>query len=202
MTIVCLGWGSLVWKPESLPVVEDWHSDGPALPIEFARESMDGRMTLVITKGSPAIPVLWTKLRVQSLEEAKDVLAAREGIPAKNIERDIGFCGRDTSFNHDDVQSIAAWAASKNIDAVVWTALPPGFKKGRGSTPTADEVIAYLGGLQGNARLLAEEYVRRAPEQVHTPYRAAIERELKWERMPAGRTIVLAAAVQMLDLRC
>jgi hypothetical protein len=52
MTIVCLGWGSLVWNRGGPPLVTEGNEDGPAIPIEFARQSDNGRMTLVITSGS------------------------------------------------------------------------------------------------------------------------------------------------------
>jgi hypothetical protein len=59
--IVCLGWGSLIWNPKDLPV-EDWHGDGPALPVEFARISRGGRLTLVVADSAAQLPVLWTRL--------------------------------------------------------------------------------------------------------------------------------------------
>ncbi len=46
MAIVCLGWGSLVWKPCVLRCKGDWHGYGPELPLEFARVLRDGRLTL------------------------------------------------------------------------------------------------------------------------------------------------------------
>jgi len=46
VTIACLGWGSLIWSPRTLPVSGDWHTDGPHLPIEFSRQAADGRITL------------------------------------------------------------------------------------------------------------------------------------------------------------
>jgi nitroreductase len=48
LRIACLGWGSLIWKPENLPIIGEWKNDGPMLPIEFSRESGGQRITLVI----------------------------------------------------------------------------------------------------------------------------------------------------------
>ena len=53
--IACIAWGSLVWDPRELPVTAVWRRDGPALPIEFARCSVDRRITLVIDPGSPEL---------------------------------------------------------------------------------------------------------------------------------------------------
>ena len=50
MIIACFGWGSLVWNPADLPMVGDWQSDGPALPVEFTRKSNNGRVTLVYAR--------------------------------------------------------------------------------------------------------------------------------------------------------
>ena len=45
--IVCLGWGSLIWRPGDLPV-GDWRDDGQEIKVEFVRESTDHRLTLVL----------------------------------------------------------------------------------------------------------------------------------------------------------
>lgn len=48
--------------------------------------------------------------------------------------------------------------------------------------PTANEVIAFLTALTNRQK--AEEYVRKAPSQIMTPYRAHIEAALGWRDRP------------------
>jgi len=68
----------------------------------------------------------------------------------------------------------------RGFDAVIWTALTPGFQGKRGAPPKLEEALAHLRGLEGESRKNAEEYIRRAPAQIKTLYRAAIEDEFKW----------------------
>jgi hypothetical protein len=89
MKIACLEWGSLVWDPRSLHVRSEWFADGPLLPIEFARESKDKRVTLVITPGSPPLRSLWALSSLDSVDAAKADLALREEIKDKNVQYSI-----------------------------------------------------------------------------------------------------------------
>lgn len=177
-TIACLGWGSLVWQPRELPVVGEWHHDGPALSMEFVRHSGQtagkDRLTLVLTTPGPVITSRWTTLEVSDIEEAKNALRKREGCAL----RDIGFYPGGSS--NEFAIEIAEWAKTKNLKGVVWTALPPKFANEDGRVPTQDEALAFLSGLTGEPKALAEEYVRMAPLSVQTPYRAAFEREFGW----------------------
>ena len=174
--IVCLGWGSLIWDPRDLPLRQPvlWYEDGPALPIEFARKSQNGRITLVLLDEGPAVPMLWSQLDVTTIDEARTSLAHREecGVTA------IGcWPSKGPIFEH--TAAIGQWASSRGITGVVWTALPPLFD-GSTRVATADQIVGYLRSLTGSTQRLAREYVCKTPTQVKTPYRMIIERTLGW----------------------
>ena len=180
--IVCLGWGSLIWRPCGLPMVGDWYVDGPELPIEFARQSRDGRITLVVEHCAEPIPVLWALLGVGSIDESRKALAEREGVCLSTYPRSIGHWSGAGASAHRESATIGAWAKAKGVDAAVWTALKPRFNN-KLVTPTCEQVIAFLRSLEDPKRTKAEEYVRKAPPQISTAYRKAIEEELGWTAM-------------------
>lgn len=167
VAIACLGWGSLIWDPRGLPVGV-WHEDGPELPLEFARLSGGGRVTLVVMPGGPSVPVLWTLLDVASLEDGIAALRARE-----ETKLDwIGSWRSDRDILH--ATGIGEWAKAKQLDGVVWTALPPKWGDENGRTPTEAEVLVYLSALPSEAAEEPFRYIRNAPRQIQTPYREAL----------------------------
>src|SRR5665647_784287 len=91
MTITILGGGSLVWDTRSLQIDttkgnKGWLADGRALPIEFARISNDGRLTLVIVPDkNEVIQTLYAFSKYQDLDEAILDLAVREGCGKNKI---------------------------------------------------------------------------------------------------------------------
>lgn len=179
MTLVCIAWGSLIWRPGSLSVSSAWHPDGPTLPVEFARQSRDNRMTLVICDESAPVTTFWATLDVASLATAKEALAAREGIGSANITGSIGFWSAASQSPGRTASLVAAWGHGRDIAGAVWTALKPRFG-GTTRMPSVAEVVRHLSGLEGAEKEAAEEYVRRAPVQIRTAYRAAIEEALGW----------------------
>jgi len=181
--IACIGWGSLIWNPESLPCVGGWHHDGPMLPVEFARESARRKITLVICKDMPEVQTLWTLLDVQDIATARQKLGLREYEAArpKWVEANIGFWDKSSGASHGEgAEAITAWAQTRDLAGVVWTNLGYGFSASRGAMPSGAEIVAHLRDLEGAERADAEEYVRKAPHQVSTAYRELIIASLGW----------------------
>ncbi len=176
--IACLGWGSLVWDPRALPVNQPWLTDGPSVRADFLRQSADNRITIVLDGSAAPVRSLWASMIAPTLDNAIASLAAREGIPSKNIPRHIGRWSRGGSLP-PLVVGLAGWAEAHGIEHVVWTALPPKFN-GIERTPSCAEVVAHLSALSGKERENAELYVRRAPAQIETAYRSAISGALGW----------------------
>lgn len=180
MKIACLGWGSLIWNPGNLQVKKQWCTDGPVLPVEFARQSNNGRLTLVITPEAIPVPTLWSLMTTKDLDIARESLREREGIGPKSAGRFIGLVVAGLPAPADAVsQSVASWMYEQQLDAVLWTHLPPKFN-GRRIAPTVTEALHYLSTLEGEQASAAVEYIRRAPAQIATRYRTAIEAELGW----------------------
>jgi hypothetical protein len=179
--IACLGWGSLVRSPGELPVRGGWNFDGPMLPVEFARESADGRMTLVLCKQAQPVTTCWALLDVPHIDAAIAALAKREGI-TKRVATDIGFVNaKSMTSSGANADTVTAWTSQHDLDGAVWTNLPCGFKASRGEMPSLEAVLTHLNGLRGEAQKAARRYVEQAPRQVDTLYRRAIRAQLGWE---------------------
>ena len=180
MKIACLGWGSLIWNPENLLIIREWFQDGPLLPIEFARQSNDGRLTLVITETARPIRTLWALMATTDLEDAKNSLCVREKINQNNLDSYIGCVKSDEETTNKTKLIIKEWAQQLKLDAVIWTNLPPKFNKTNNQNPSLDEAIEYLKSLDINKRITAEEYIRKTPKQIDTSYRRKFETEFGW----------------------
>ena len=148
------------------------------MPVEFMRQSSDGRITLVINPLTTPLRVLWAHMVAVDLPVAEKALCDREGIAERDCSSRIGSWKRG-DVPPINISGLPAWAEAHELDAVVWTALGPRFGK-KDRSPSGDEVIAYLGGLRGLVRDHAKQYVERAPQQIDTDYRRQIEAVLGW----------------------
>lgn len=170
----CIGWGSLVTDWGELPCDGVWREDGPGLPVEFARESLGGRITLVICPDVARIGTYWTELKVTELSAARTALGRREYAAAnqKWIADYIGYFDATSGTGHGaGLEAVTEWAASKSLRGVVWTNLPFGLRASRGTMPSADEIASHFAGLSVKDRDVALKYVRLAPKQTETAYR-------------------------------
>lgn len=186
MNIACLAWGSLIWDPRELPIQRRWFDDGPFAPVEFIRQSKDGRITLVLDKDEDTEPVrlLWARMTLSDVEKAMEALKERERITGPDWASKIDHW--ETSATVPNlIPSLPAWAAAHGVDAVIWTNLGPQYKK-PGDTrftkerPPIECVLRYLQELTGPIRDVAEQYFRCTPPQIDTVYRRRIEATLGW----------------------
>ncbi|MYN65502.1 MAG: hypothetical protein F4X11_10800 [Acidobacteria bacterium] len=174
--IVCLGWGSLIWDPRELPVGE-WHREGPAVNVEFVRQSSGDRLTRALDGAANAVPSLWARMTENRLAAAVRALAARERITG-SVDKNIGRWSAGKA-DPPNISDLGSWAAKQGVDHVIWTALGAKFQGEDGRAPSAEEAVAYLQRLAGEGKAdNAQEYVCKAP--VDTVYRRRIVRSLGW----------------------
>lgn len=183
MKIAILGWGSLVWNPGKLNINSQntWSTDGPELPIEFARISNDGRLTLVIKDKCEKIKTLYSISNYEKREEAILDLAVREGCGRNKI----GYYDKTSKKIFPDKfqwkDEIEKWIENnKEIDAVIWTNLKANFKDATDLNFEPDNIVNYLKYLKAETQALAEEYIRKTPSQIKTTMRKIIEEKLGW----------------------
>ncbi|MDF1595105.1 MAG: hypothetical protein P1T08_03235 [Acidimicrobiia bacterium] len=185
MEIAILAWGSLIWRPThcgetlALQVPGQWEQDGPSLPVEFARISRDGSLTLVVVPGYPhQVRTLWSVSSHKELDPAIRNLATREGITENlssihGVRRDGSRIG---SVDDRIASTALGWLLERpTLDAVIWTGLgtQPGRWRDRGYTEgfTPDNAVSYLRSLQDEETHPAHEYMRRTPAQITSPIR-------------------------------
>lgn len=178
--IACLGWGSLIWDPRTLPIRRHWFEHGPFVRAEFLRKSGDGRITLVLDKSAGLVRSLWAVMDTNNPEQARIALRKREGIPAKR-ENDFVGVWMPGTCPPPTIVGLPEWADARNVKAVVWTNLPHKFDEDEpDKIASSDDIADYLAGLTGSLRDDAEHYIRNAPSQIDTAYRRVIEARLGW----------------------
>lgn len=177
-----LGWGSLLW--EGGVEFDGWHGpwdfDGPTLKLEFSRisEKRLKALTLVIdTEHGVETAVAWCLSKRATLADAICDLRAREGTTLDNIGRAI-ITPEAKPLKHDAPEdAIAVWARTKNLKAVIWTALKSNFQEKTRESFSVGAVLTHLKTLTPEGKVKAAEYIWRAPEFVKTPVRTALQKE-------------------------
>lgn len=201
MTISIIGWGSLIWCPGALQIESRWYRDGPALPIEFARISRHGRLTLVIHEESAEVQTYWARSRCKTLDAAIENLREREGTPKKRLIHCLLSSGK--VYEGDGIrrkvpnkicEKISNWLVQKQeLDAAIWTGLSSNWKEKRHRPFNIEDAVLYTKGLEEAVNLTADElqkaeivldsaseYVRNTPAQVQTAVRKRLSAQRKW----------------------
>jgi hypothetical protein len=185
MKIAICGWGSLVWDRRDLPVFGEFKPGGPRLPLEFSRVSggrdRRRRLTLVIDEENGAFCDTYVGQSASAdLDAAVRALAQREGMwdigDVGCATRDAGIVSPRARARHAGPAACCAqWLGQSEFDAIIWTALPSNFAAcvDDGAAFTVQRAIAFLAELPGAERILAFDYIRRAPSEIETPLRRA-----------------------------
>ena len=185
MKIAILGWGSLIWQPKELKFDTNigWEENGPVLPIEFARISKDGRLTLVITANGTDLPTLYSVSSFDNLNLAVLNLKKREGTNEKYIGSYNKSKDEFSPIEFPYKDNIKNWIQTSDFDAVIWTNLPEklNLENMTKTEKDPDGRINYLQNLKGSESALAEEYIRNPPKQIATKYKTQIIKTLGWE---------------------
>jgi hypothetical protein len=182
MKIAVLGWGSLIWDKRELSIADgQWHENGPLLPIEFARISNDGRLTLVIKPNWGEVKTLYAISSFDDISQAIENLRLREGTKAEKIGY-YNFLTNEKQIrkaNEIILPRLEEWKAQVAIDEVIWTDLPPNFQDRLKIPYTVENIGKYLNGLDIEAFDRAKQYVNRTPAQVETRFRKEIGQSLE-----------------------
>jgi hypothetical protein len=73
--------------------------------------------------------------------------------------------------------TIVVWARTKNLEAVIWTALESNFQEKTRQPFSVGAALSHVKTLTPEGKVKAAEYIWRAPEFVKTPVRTALQKE-------------------------
>lgn len=180
MNIAIIGWGSLIWRPESLRIRTKWRKEGPALPIEFARISEDGRLTLVIHPNSAPQQTYWALSELSELDAARRNLKEREGCLLKAVHY-FPLDNASPAIPPEVERELKSWLSRhEDVDAVIWTGLKTNWPAKRGREFSPEDSIMYLDEVDAEhnrTKLIydrVKEYIQKAPAAIQTEVRKLV----------------------------
>ena len=179
MKIALIGWGYLVWDPRSLDLEREWRTDGPQLPVEFARFASGPRLLPVLVEGAPLQRTLWARSHKTSVLAAAADLAVREGVLTDCVGSvTLAEAMRKTK----GVEAIIGkWCESQGLDGAVWRAVEPNLPDGSPGMASEQVRLDFLRELVATGcHEAAQEYFERMPAQINTPFQQRVRQELGW----------------------
>lgn len=188
MDIAIIGWGSLLGKNKALNLSNDWKGDGPSLPLEFAYISKSKSLTLALNPSSPIVQTHWALGSFDSLDTARESVAR---LSRAKID-EIGFLSKDDKSSSKKTspemqKELINWLVEKSLDKIIWLDRRSNFQEVTHLEFTLDTAVDYIMGLGKNEALAMERYVISTPEQIETPLRDSLRRELGWRNLSVYR---------------
>ena len=120
--------------------------------------------------------------RFSNIDAAIENLRVREGMPTRKSVGFISPSGKQSATamerHPEAVKSISAWINTSGFDAAIWTALGSNFEERTGESFSVKAAIRYLEARNSKSLDTALEYIRRAPPEVKTPVRDAVN--IRW----------------------
>ncbi|HEV2174032.1 MAG TPA: hypothetical protein VGR71_10710 [Nitrospira sp.] len=178
MRIAVLGWGSLVWDPGDLLIVDNaWHKGGPVLPIELSRlSSRRGHFTYVIDPTNGArVPTRYGISVYEVLEDAIGNLARREACASTAI----GYTVSNDSELHRarkgvPWEEIRKWAQHAETDAAIWTDLGPKLLNSWNEWSVERALHYWKTAIPPDRLPDAARYASSAPPEIDTEFRRGL----------------------------
>jgi len=149
MKIGYLAWGSLLWDYTQLNLKSGWIESSLQLPLNFSRisDKGKGRLTLVIDNNSGKINSIFiSSTKINNLNKAINTLKLRE----KTKKNNIGYINtkdnssRTNLLSPEQLQSIFQLATNNNLDAIIWTDIPPNFQEITGEKINTINALKYI----------------------------------------------------------
>lgn len=76
---------------------------------------------------------------------------------------------------------IGEWCIRKELDAVIWIALPPRCDQVEGKIATLEQTLKHLNNTNEDAVSLTRKIIECSPRGLATSYRSAIIKNFGWE---------------------
>jgi len=149
MKIAYLAWGSLLWDYTKLNLKSSWKNSGLQLPLNFSRISDrgKGRLTLVIDNETGKLNDTYiAKTKTSNLNKAISNLKTRE----KTKKSSIGYVNllekssRTKLLKGFQIDQIVNLAKENNLDAIIWTDIPPNFDEITGMKINSINAMKYI----------------------------------------------------------
>jgi len=149
MKIGYIAWGSLLWDFTKLRLKYPWKDSNIQLPLNFSRisDKGKGRLTLVIDKKNGKLNnVFLARTKSNDLNKAINQIKNRE----KTRKSNIGYINlkdntvRTKLLNKEHIQNIKKLAIKNNLDAIIWTDIPPNFQEITGDKFNVTNATKYI----------------------------------------------------------